>query len=166
MNKPIRRGAPLVAVFLACHVYAETNAGRIVAIADGDTLTLLDTANRRHKIRLAGIDAPEKRQGFGERAKANLSALAFNQEAIADCPKRDRYRREICVVMIAGRDIGLEQISVGMAWWYRQYAREQTAPQRADYEAAEFMAKAGRLGLWADENPTPPWEWRRAMQKD
>lgn len=113
----------------------------MVGITDGDTLSLLDSSNQQHKIRLAGIDAPEKRQPFGERSKTSLSALAFNQQATADCPKRDKYRREVCSVFVHGKDVGLEQIATGMAWWYRKYAKEQTPDQRADYEQAESSAR-------------------------
>lgn len=137
----------------------EAITGRIVGITDGDTLTLLDTSNQQHKIRLAGIDSPEKGQDFGEKAKANLSALAFNKEASADCRKRDRNRRQICAVTVDGKDLGLEQVRAGMAWWYRQYVSEQTPQQRTEYEMAESEARARRLGLWSGKNPIPPWDW-------
>lgn len=154
----------MLLVATACSCGAETLSGRIVGISDGDTLTLLDASHRQHKIRLSGIDAPERRQPFGERARQSLAARAFNRPASADCPKQDRYGRAVCVVAVDGQDVGLAQIAGGMAWWYRQYAREQSPPARADYEAAEYEAKARRLGLWADPNPTPPWEWRRARR--
>jgi endonuclease YncB( thermonuclease family) len=64
------------------------------------------------------------------------------------------------VVKVAGKDVNLAQVESGMAWWYRKYQNEQTPQQRADYEQAEVSAKAGRLGLWSDTNPLPPWEWR------
>lgn len=143
---------------------AETITGRVVAIADGDTLTVLDDDQISHRIRLAGIDAPEKRQAFGAQAKHSLSGLAFNQPAEASCRKQDRYGRSVCVVQVAGRDVGLAQVQAGLAWWYREYAREQTAPERNDYEAAEVRAKAQRHGLWRDENSEPPWVWRRARR--
>lgn len=139
---------------------AATIEGRVVAIADGDTLTLLDNTQAQHKIRIAGIDAPEKRQDFGQRSKANLSGLAFNQAAVAACRKIDRYKRNLCVVSVAGRDVGLEQIRAGMAWHYKQYAKEQPTSERITYERAENEAKAKRLGLWVDAEPLPPWEWR------
>lgn len=133
-----------------------------MGIADGDTLTLLDASNQQHKIRLAGIDSPEKSQDFGQKAKSSLSAIAFGQQATADCRKRDRYRREVCVVAVGGKDVGLEQVRNGMAWWYRQYKAQQTMQERADYEQAESSAKNYRQGLWQDLNPTPPWEWRHS----
>lgn len=145
-------------------IHATTLIGRVVGVTDGDTLTLLDTSYQQHKIRLSGIDAPEKKQPFGARSKANLGALAFNREATAECPKKDRYGRWVCVLHVRGQDIGLAQISAGMAWWYQQYAREQTLQARIDYEQAELSAKEGRQGLWNEKSPTPPWEWRQARR--
>jgi endonuclease YncB( thermonuclease family) len=137
-----------------------TPEGHVVGVADGDTITLLDAAKQQHKIRLSGIDAPESHQAFGQKSKANLSALVFNRLVVAQCTKTDKYRREICKVLVGGVDINLEQVKAGMAWWYRHYANEQSRQDQETYEAAEFNAKIRRLGLWADKNPTPPWEWR------
>ena len=150
----------LFLLLISVRAPAETLTGRIVGVSDGDTLTLLDAKQVPHKIRVAGIDAPEKKQPFGEKAKASLSALAFNRTAEADCRKTDRYRRQVCVVFVGGKAVGLEQVKAGMAWWYRQYATEQTPQERIDYEHAESQAKRHRYGLWSGPNPTPPWEWR------
>lgn len=146
--------------------------GRVVSITDGDTLTVLDAENRQHRIRLAGIDAPESNQAFGQKAKASLSMIAYGRDVEIIGRKPDRYGRTIGKVMVADptchtpacpklHDAGLLQIKAGMAWWYRQYAREQSPTDREAYEAAEFWAKAHRSGLWGDTNPTPPWQWRR-----
>lgn len=148
---------------LSVTAHAEIVQGRVIGITDGDTLTLLDETNQQHKIRLAGIDAPEKAQAFGQKAKQSLSALAFNLQATADCRKRDRYRREICVVTVGGKDVGLEQVQIGMAWWYRQFMISQTFKEQAEYEQAESSAKSDRRGLWGGLDLTPPWEWRRRM---
>ena len=143
---------------------AEIVEGRIVGVSDGDTLTLLDSSNKQHKIRIVGIDAPEKKQDYGQRSKANLSNVAFNQAVVADCRKIDRYKRNLCVVSANGRDVGLEQIRSGMAWHYKQYAKEQPASERITYERAENEAKAKRLGLWAETDPLPPWDWRHSKK--
>lgn len=135
--------------------------GRVVGITDGDTITLLDDNRQQHKIRLSGIDAPESHQPFGQKSKTSLSALAFNKEVVAECPKKDRYGRLICTLSMNGVDINLEQIKAGMAWHYKQYANEQSPQDRENYEIAEFNAKIRRLGLWNDKNPVPPWEWRK-----
>lgn len=136
-----------------------------MGISDGDTITILDAGNRQLKIRLSGIDAPESHQAFGQKSKANLSALVFNRQVVAQCAKTDKYRREICKVMVGGIDANLEQLKAGMAWWYRYYANEQPLQDQEAYEAAEFNAKIRRLGLWADKNPTPPWDWRHENRR-
>lgn len=151
-------------LLLAMNASAETLRGRVVGIADGDTLTLLDANYQQHKIRLSGIDAPEKRQPFGAQSKSSLSALTFDQVATAECPKQDRYGRWVCVVSIHDKDIGQEQVKRGMAWWYKQYAKEQSSQARVDYEQAELFAKSRRRGLWSDRDPMPPWEWRRVLR--
>jgi endonuclease YncB( thermonuclease family) len=139
---------------------AGTLIGNVVGITDGDTLTLL-VDRQAYKIRIAGIDAPEKRQAWGDKSKANLSRLAFNQGAVAECPKVDRWGRQICKVTVNTFDAGLEQIKDGMAWWYRKYAKEQPTDEQSVYESAELTAKLKRRGLWADTNPIPPWDFRR-----
>jgi endonuclease YncB( thermonuclease family) len=146
---------------LSFSAHAADLQGRIVSVHDGDTVTLLDSANQQHKIRLKAIDAPESHQAFGQKSKTNLAAILFNREVVAECGKQDKYRRDVCVIKVDGKDANEAQVAAGMAWWYRD-AREQTTQQRADYEAAEFNAKIRRLGLWADKNPVPPWElWMR-----
>ena len=109
------------------------------------------------------IDAPEKGQPFGNVSKQNLSRLAFNRVVVADCPKVDRYGRQVCLVRVDGIDVGLAQIEAGLAWWYRKYAREQNAKDRAVYDRAENEARASGRGLWGDREPIPPWEWRQAL---
>ncbi|MBU1235402.1 MAG: thermonuclease family protein [Gammaproteobacteria bacterium] len=135
-------------------------ATHVVGVTDGDTITILDADREQHKVRLAGIDAPEKKQPFGQRSKEHLSDLVFGKDVTLVCGKIDRYSRDICVVYIGGKDANLAQVEAGLAWWYRKYAKEQTPQQRVDYEAAETRAKAARRGLWADAEPVPPWEWR------
>lgn len=155
----------LAAVFLLASLTAhasETITGHVVGVSDGDTITVLDAQRQQHKIRLAGIDAPESKQAFGQASKKHLSALVFDRDVTLDCGKTDKYRREVCVVMVDGQDANLAQVKAGMAWWYRKYQKEQTAQHRADYEAAEATARAGRIGLWQDADPMPPWEWRKA----
>lgn len=141
--------------------HADQIKGIVVGISDGDTITVLDHNRQQHKIRLKGIDAPESHQPFGQKSKSNLSAMVFNRDVTAECGKQDKYKRQICKIVVNGMDANLEQVKAGMAWWYRDYAREQSPQDREDYEIAEFNAKVRRLGLWSDTNPVPPWEWRR-----
>jgi len=130
-----------------------TIEGRVVAVADGDTITILDRDKRQHKIRFNRIDAPEKKQPFGQRSRQNLSALIFDRNVRAECNKRDRYGREVCKVLDGPHDVGLEQIRAGLAWWYRAYASEQSPEDRERYEHAEQDARAKKVGLWRDPNP-------------
>ena len=150
---------------LACAAHAETVTGRVVGVADGDTITVLDADKAQHKIRLAGIDAPEKKQAFGNRSKESLSDLVFDKTVNVETKKRDRYGRQIGKVLVNGQDVNLVQIERGMAWFYRQYQREQSPNDRKLYEAAEDSAKAAKRGLWRDIDPVPPWNFRHNKSK-
>ena len=134
--------------------------GNVVGVADGDTITVLDADKVQHKIRLTGIDAPEKKQPFGNRSKQNLSDMVFNKTVIVETDKRDRYGRELGKVLASGKDVNLEQVRAGLAWHYNAYERTQSATDRQAYADAENEAKAAKRGLWADADPVPPWEWR------
>ena len=134
-------------------------------MADGDTITVLDSDKVQHKIRLAGIDAPEKKQAFGNRSKEALSGMVFDKTVNVETEKRDRYGRQIGKVLVDGQDVNLVQVERGMAWFYRQYQREQSPNDRRLYEAAEDVAKAGKRGLWRDAEPVPPWDFRHNKSK-
>lgn len=143
----------------------KTLNGYVVGVADGDTLTILDVNRQQYKIRLAGIDAPEKAQAYGARSKAYLAGLTFNKTVSVEWNSLDRYGRIIGKVLVGGTDANLEQINAGMAWWYRQYAKEQSPDDREVYEHAEIRAKLLRNGLWTDPKPQSPWEWRKALRR-
>lgn len=154
---------------LSSSAMAETLLGRVVGVSDGDTITVLDASNAQHKIRLSGIDAPEKAQPFGQRAKESLSRLVFQKEVEVAWNKRDRYGRILgkvrvqppdCRTCPKTLDAGQAQLSVGMAWWYRKYAMEQSPADRGTYEFEEREARARRAGLWQDPDPIAPWDWR------
>lgn len=164
----IRRSpANWICLFLLCSApaAAEILNGRVVGVADGDTITVLDAGKEQHKIRLAGIDAPEKGQAFGKASRKHLAELAFGKQAEADCYKIDRYKRLICTVHVDRKDVGLAQLDAGLAWWYRKYANEQPPQERLEYEMAETKAAVDRIGLWSDPNPIPPWEWRHPKRQ-
>jgi endonuclease YncB( thermonuclease family) len=152
----------LAALFacLAFSVSADTITGKVVAVADGDTVTVLDAGKVEHKIRLAGIDAPEKAQAFGNRSKEHLSGLVFGKTVTVDWNKKDVYGRTVGKVLVAGSDANLAQVQAGMAWHYKKYQNEQGPSDRANYAQAEDNARAGRVGLWADTNPIPPSDFR------
>ena len=156
-----RATALAAALGLATAAHGHDVEGFVVSVQDGDTLTVLDRAKAQHRVRIAGIDAPEKAQPFGEASKAGLAQLAFGKRVAAHCRKHDRYGREVCTVYVGERDVGLEQVRNGLAWWYREYACEQTPADRLTYEGAELEARDARRGLWRDPNPLPPAEWRK-----
>lgn len=141
-------------------LYGDTLQGKVVGISDGDTITVLDSNKTQHKIRLAGIDAPEKAQPFGERSKLHLSELVFGKTITVDWNKTDRYGRTIGKVVVNGQDANLSQVQAGLAWHYKQYEKEQSASDRSSYAQAEIDAKALKVGLWRDAVATPPWEFR------
>jgi len=148
-------------VLVHCGASADELRGRVVSVSDGDTITLLDAAKQQHRVRLYGIDAPERGQPFADRSRQHLSKWLHGQEVIVDWHKRDQYGRLVGVVLAFGHDIGLEQVRAGMAWWYRDYAKEQQPESRQSYELAEQEARRMKRGLWSGPEPVPPWEWRR-----
>ena len=139
---------------------------------------VLDAAKTQYKIRLAAIDAPELKQAFGTRSRQNLSGLVFDTDVAVEWEKRDRYKRIVGKVLVdeigaecafrsclKSLDAGLQQIRDGFAWHYKQYEREQSIEDRARYAAAENKAREAKIGLWADPEPQPPWEWRRMKRQ-
>lgn len=150
-----------LALVLSFPVWADFT-GNVVGVADGDTITVLDTDKVQHKVRLTGIDAPEKKQPFGNRSKQSLSDMVFNKTVVVGTVKRDRYGRELGKVLVGGRDVNLEQVRTGMAWHYKAYKRTQPVTDRQAYADAENAAKAAKHGLWLDADPIPPWKWRHS----
>jgi endonuclease YncB( thermonuclease family) len=135
-----------------------TLTGKVVAIADGDTLTILDESKTQHKIRLAGIDAPEKGQPFGTKAREALGDKVFQQSVRVDVIDVDRYHREVGRIFLGDRFVNMEMVRDGFAWRYVQYDKP------GEFRAAEADAREHRRGLWSDPNPMPPWEWRKAKR--
>lgn len=161
----------IVIFLVAFSAHAETLNGYVVDITDGDTIVVLDANHKQHKIRLAGIDAPEKAnsekapesaQAFGDRSKQNLASIVFNKNVVVEWKKLDRYGRTVGKVMVNGIDANLAQIKAGMAWWYEKYRKEQSPADQQNYANAEQQARLDNVGLWRDKNPTPPWDFRHA----
>lgn len=139
--------------------------GIVVSITDGDTVTVLDSTKQQHKVRLAGIDAPEKAQAFGNASRQNLAQLVFHKTVTIEFEMLDRYQREIGKVLVGGTDANLEQVKSGLAWHYKQYQREQSPVDRRTYSDAETLASSSRRGLWRDASPMPPWECRKLKKE-
>jgi len=154
----------LAGLLLGLSSEATTITGLVVGVSDGDTITLLDGEKVQHKIRLAGIDAPEKKQPFGNRSKESLSELTYDKTVTVETDKRDKYGRQVGKVLVNGQDVNLVQVERGMAWFYRLYQHEQSPNDRRLYEGAEEAARAAKRGLWRDAEPVPPWDFRHSKQ--
>ncbi len=139
--------------------------GRVVGIADGDTITVLAPGNTQEKIRLGGIDAPEKGMAFGNVSKQSLSDLAFGKTVVVEWHKKDKYGRLVGKVMVDGLDANLEQVNKGLAWHYKDYQGEQSPADRDAYATAENDARAARSGLWAEPDPMAPWAYRKMKRE-
>jgi endonuclease YncB( thermonuclease family) len=148
------------ALLVALQANAAIVDGRVVGVPDGNTVTVLDTAKTRHKIKLAGIDAPDRKQAYGMRSRQSLSYLAFGKKVTVETGERDKRHHEVGKVLVNGRDANLEQVTRGLAWHDKAYEREQSPNDRELYAAAEKQARAARRGLWAEAKPMPPWEFR------
>jgi len=141
--------------WFVCAAIAADFSGKVVGVTDGDTITVIHNG-RGEKIRLYGIDCPEKRQAFGNRAKQAASELAFGKSVTVMSHGRDRYKRTIGEVILPdGKNLNQKLVREGFCWWYRKYAPEDSTLDRLETEARE-----AKRGLWMDPNPIPPWEWR------
>lgn len=149
-----------LALTVVSGAWAQKLSGRVVGVTDGDTITLLDERNVQHKIRLAGIDAPERKQPFGQRSKEELSELVAGKSVEVETEKLDRYGRTVGKVIAGGRDANLTMVMSGLAWHYKKYEHEQSPSDRLLYDSAEKDARASRRGLWADQGPIAPSDWR------
>ncbi len=132
--------------------------GKVIKITDGDTLTRL-VDSKQLRIRLSDIDTPERKQPFGSRAKQALSDLVFGKQARVVEVTVDRYGRIVGRVYMGETDVNRELVAQGFAWVYRKYSND------AELLRLEAEAKEKGLGLWADPNPIPPWEWRRGRRE-
>jgi endonuclease YncB( thermonuclease family) len=155
---PIKIATTLL--FLLATFIAQATAlhGKVVHIADGDTLTILTESKEQVKIRLAGIDTPEKAQPFGNKAKQALAALTFQQQALVEVETKDRYGRTVGKVIVNGTDVNAELVRQGMAWVYRKYTNDHKL------YALEVEAKQAKRGLWATDKPIEPWLWRKGKR--
>ena len=139
---------------------ADVLIGKVVGITDGDTITVLDVSKTQHKIRLMGIDAPEKKQKFGNESKKALSKYIFQKEVTVEYKKLDKYKRKVGKVILEGKDICLLMIQDGMAWHYKDYEKEQSKLDRDLYSQAELKAKNEKHGLWQDSKAIAPSAFR------
>jgi micrococcal nuclease len=146
--------AAVALVLLVGAARVEEFSGRVVGVTDGDTISVL-RQGRAATVRLVGIDAPEKGQAYGQRAKQFAASLAFGETVTVRVSGHDRYGRLLGEVILSdGRSLNQELVRAGFAWWFRKYSRDATLAH------LEEEAREGRRGLWADPSPEAPWTYR------
>lgn len=150
----------LLTALLAPPALADEFAGRVVGVIDGDTIDVLHNGHAE-RIRLNGIDCPEKGQAYGKKAKHASSDLAFEKDVTLHTFGKDKYGRIIADVLLSdGTNVNQELVKEGWCWWYRKYAPGDTVLEGLEQEARE----AGK-GLWVDPSPIPPWVYRKARRE-
>ena len=143
--------------------FCQTIAGTVISVADGDTITILDSNKEKHKIRLYGIDCPEGDQPFADAAKKHTTSLVAQKMITVEVFDDDRYGRTVGVVTADRVNVNLQLIHAGYAWVYRNYCKEKFC---RTWLKIENQARQVSAGLWADEKPVPPWEWRNAARNN
>jgi micrococcal nuclease len=162
MSKQITYYLYLALIFLLvlpCPSWAWS--GKVIGVADGDTITVLRD-KQPQKIRLYGIDCPEKRQPFGKKAKQFTSELVFGKVVEIEPVATDRYGRTVAFVMVENLSVNEELLKGGLAWVYARYCK---LPLCAEWQGLQLVAQAEKRGLWGDSNHIPPWEFRRQKRK-
>ena len=154
---------------------------RVIDVIDGDTITVSDSGQVQHGIRLVGIAAPEMTQPFGDRSKQSLLRMVADKDVRIEPVNRDSCGRLVAMVWVTPQslpcantgepcpktlDVGRGQLTVGLAWYYEAYEHEQSEQDRLAYAFDETEARARKVGLWADPRATPPWEWRQDRTGD
>ncbi len=159
------RAVLLILFFAHFQCFGATRfSGIAISILDGDTIKVESSERIVYQVRLAGIDAPEKNQAFGEEAKQNLIRLVLGKSVVVHAHKNDRYGRLVGKVFLDGADMSLMQIRAGLAWHYKQYQKEQTQLDRNSYSVEESTARQRGLGLWSQADPVPPWVHRKGAK--
>lgn len=140
---------------LAFAAQAETFTADVIAVVDGDTVLILRDAQKT-KVRLLNIDAPEKQQPYGMRARRSLCELLCRRSVRVETSAADQYGRLLATLYVDGRNVNEEQVRRGMAWEYSHYHRNRT------YRALQREAQLAQRGLWQQDQTEPPWQWRKS----
>jgi endonuclease YncB( thermonuclease family) len=155
----------LILAFTSLTSIADQLQGKVIKVTDGDTVNVLTDDNQTHKVRLSGIDAPEKSQAFGNKSKQALADDIDGKTVTVEFNKRDKYQRIVGKITVNGKDVNLNQIKRGLAWHYKKYENEQDVEDRSIYANAEYLAQRDKIGLWFDANPIPPWDFRKQKRE-
>ena len=142
--------------------YSYAWTGKVVGVSDGDTIKVLRDG-KQVKVRLYGIDTPEKAQPFGQKAKKFTTNMAANKMVDVKHIDTDRYGRTVGLVTVYGKSLNKELVRNGYAWVYKQYCKESFC---SEWLKIEDIARKANAGLWIEPNPIPPWEWRKSKKKN
>jgi len=137
---------------------------RSISVDDGDSFVARRADGTKIRVRLAGIDAPEKSQPWANVARQKLRALLAERELVITPLKTDRWGRLVALVQAGGEDPALLMLEAGLAWHFTRYDRDLPAALRDRYARAEAEARSAPLGLWQASEPEPPWEFRRRQR--
>lgn len=156
--------AAILLVLVSVSAYARSEfSGKVVRVADGDTITVLAPGNQQVKVRLYGIDCPEKRQAFGQRARQFTAGRVAGENVRVQVLDTDRYGRSVGVVYAYnGGNLNKELLSNGLAWVYTRYCKASFCN---DWKQEELRARRAKVGLWVDKTPIEPWEWRKTQRR-
>ena len=138
---------------------AQTIQGKVVRVADGDTITILDSTNVQNKVRLNKIDAPEKSQAFGEVSRKHLASMVASKNVQVEWTKKDKYGRILGDITIGTTNVNLRMVQDGLAWHFKAFDNTK------EFAQAEIEARSKKIGLWKDANPIPPWEFRKSKKE-
>lgn len=145
--------------FNLIHLNAKSLKGKVVRVSDGDTIVLLDDDNTQHRIRLDGIDAPEKGQPFGKKATDFVKELVASKVVRVEWEKKDRYGRILGFVFVENVNVNKELLKNGLAWHYKFFNSD------VELAALEARAKKEKLNIWSEKNPIEPYVWRKRSKK-
>lgn len=160
MRSPLLLIFSFLAFFL-CTVTSYAWTGKVVGISDGDTIKVIHNGEQV-KIRLYGIDTPEKKQAHGKAAKRFTVTLVEGKEVVVDPVAKDRYRRTVGLVRVDNKLVNEEIVRAGYGWVYRRYCKKDFCSKWLDLET---QARSAKIGLWADPDPVSPWEWRHGKKE-
>ncbi|MGJ0332515.1 thermonuclease family protein [Aliarcobacter cryaerophilus] len=147
--------ALFILILLSSYLLSYELVGKVVKVSDGDTVTILTEDKAQHKIRLNDIDAPEKKQAFGNKSKDNLAKYIAGKTVTVQYQKKDKHKRILGTIYYNNKDINLQQVKDGYAWVYKKYSK------KSEYYKAEKLARDKMVGLWIDKSPLEPWEFRK-----
>ena len=166
MNNVLRNAIPSFLVFLACIAIpsislSQTLIGKVISVADGDTITVLLPHYNQIKIRLSAVDCPESGQAYGRKAKKFTSKMVYGKQVTVKPVTTDRYGRIVAMVYHSGANLSEQIIANGYGWVFRKYCKWAFCN---DWLRLEKNARDRLIGLWRDKHAMPPWEWRKVQR--